>query len=51
LTAAEVEIINKIVSLGLQFKLIKEFMERYSGLSSSLALHLAYGADKGKNQD
>ena len=48
LSAAEAELINKIVSLGLHFKLIKEFVERYSGLSSSLALHLAYGADKGK---
>jgi len=33
------------VSLGAQYKLVKEFIDKYSGLSSSLALHLAYGSD------
>ena len=45
LSMAEVELINKIVALGAQYKLIKEFLDRYSGLSSSLSLHLAYGAN------
>ena len=52
LSMAEVELINKIVALGAQYKLIKEFLDRYSGLSSSLSLHLAYGAnaDRGKKK-
>ena len=45
LSAAEAELINKIVSLGAQYKLIKEFLDRYSGLSTSLALQLAYGGN------
>lgn len=44
LTASEAELINKVVSLGALYKLIKEFIDKYSGLSSSLALNLAYGA-------
>jgi hypothetical protein len=44
LTASEAELINKIASLGALYKLIKEFIDKYSGLSSSLALNLAYGA-------
>ena len=50
LTAAEAELINKIVCLGAQFKLVKEFLDRYSGLSSSLALHLAYGEAASKKK-
>jgi hypothetical protein len=50
LSASEAELINKIVCLGAQFRLLKEFLDRYSGLSSSLALHLAYGADQAKKK-
>jgi hypothetical protein len=50
LSASEAELINKIVSLGAQFRLLKEFLDRYSGLSSSLALHLAYGANQAKKK-
>jgi len=38
------------VSLGAQYKLIKEFLDRYSGLSATLALQLAYGGS-GANMD
>lgn len=51
LSASEAELINKIVSLGSQFRLLKEFLDRYSGLSSSLALHLAYGANEARKKE
>lgn len=54
-TAAEAELINRVVSLGYQYKLIKDFVDRYSGLSGKLALHLAYSSDpraiRAKDQD
>ena len=43
--------INKIASLGAQYKLIKDFLDRYSGLSSKLALNLAYDAEIKKKKD
>ena len=30
---------------------MKEFVDRYSGLSGSLALHLAYGANSAANKN
>jgi gamma-tubulin complex component 4 len=41
--------------LGSQYKLIKDFVDRYSGLSSQLALNLAYDVEvkkkKGEDSD
>ena len=51
LTASEAELINKMASLGALYKLIKEFIDKYSGLSSSLALNLAYGAKQLQKKD
>ena len=51
LSASEAELINKIASLGAQYKLIKDFLDRYSGLSSQLALNLAYDAEIKKKKD
>ena len=38
LSRAEVEQLNKIVSLGAYYKMIQQFLRKFSGISSKLAL-------------
>ena len=42
LSRAEVDQINKIVQLGAYFKMIKDFLAKFGGISSKMALQLAY---------
>ena len=42
LSRAEVDQINKIVQLGAFFKMIKDFLTKFGGISSKMALQLAY---------
>ena len=46
LSLSEVELVNKIVALGAQYRLIRQFLDRYAGIGSQdggLAQQLAYG--------
>ena len=46
LNISEVELMNRLVELGWQYKQIAQFNDRYSGIGSQdggLASHLAYG--------
>jgi hypothetical protein len=46
LSESEVELINRLIALGYQYKLVKEFNDKYSGIGpqdGGLATHLAYG--------
>ena len=45
LSRAEVEQLNKIVQLGAYYKMIQQFLRKFSGISSKLALQLAYKED------
>ena len=56
LSTAEVDIINRIVQIGFLYKQISKFQDRYGGISTKLALQLAYEEQKeheeaNKNQD
>lgn len=42
LSAAEIEQLNKIVQIGALFKQIQNFVNKYGGINSKLALKLAY---------
>ena len=42
LSRAEVDQINKIVQLGAYFKMIQTFLTKFGGISSKMALQLAY---------
>ena len=42
LSRAEVDQINKIVQLGAYFKMIQDFLTKFGGISSKMALQLAY---------
>lgn len=45
LSPAEVELINRIVVLGYQFKVIMRFQAKYGGIGTKLALQLAYNEE------
>jgi Gamma tubulin complex component N-terminal len=49
LSPAEAELINRIVTLGHWYKRIQRFLDKYGGISTRLALQLAYsgGAQDG----
>jgi len=42
LSAAEIEQLNKIVQIGALYKQIQNFVNKYGGINSKLALQLAY---------
>lgn len=42
LTSAEIEMINRIAVLGYLFKRIQTFQNRHGGISTKLAIQLAY---------
>ena len=48
LSPAEVELLNRIVIIGFYSKRIQNFIERYGGISTKLALQIAYS---GQNPD
>jgi hypothetical protein len=50
LSQAEVELINRVVSLGAFYKQIKAFVKRNGGISTQLAINLAYN-DPSKRLD
>ena len=51
LSRAEVEQLNKIVQLGAYYKMIQQFLRKFSGISSKLALQLAYKEDNKPDDD
>mgnify|MGYP001364767672 CR=1 FL=1 len=50
LSRAEVDQINKIVQLGAYFKMIKDFLAKFGGISSKMALQLAYKDNEQKDE-
>ena len=48
LSLAEIDQINKVIKLGALFKQIQQFIRKYSGINSKLALQVAYQDGKEK---
>ena len=51
LSLAEVDQLNKIVNLGAYYKMIQNFLTKFGGISSKLALQLAYKDNADKMRD
>ena len=49
MSKAEIEQLNQLVQLGALYKQIQTFVAKYSGISSKLALKLAFKDSIGKN--
>lgn len=51
LSQAEQDQLNQLVQLGAMFLQIQQFLDKYSGINSKLALQLALGKDRKESED